>query len=38
VHGILHLCGMDHADEAEATEMEALERQLLERHQAGTGP
>jgi probable rRNA maturation factor len=38
VHGILHLCGMDHADDDEATEMETLERQLLERHQAGTGP
>jgi ssRNA-specific RNase YbeY (16S rRNA maturation enzyme) len=29
---------MDHADDDEATEMETLERQLLERHQAGTGP
>lgn len=38
VHAILHLCGMDHADDDEATEMETLERQLLERHQAGTGP
>jgi probable rRNA maturation factor len=37
VHGILHLLGMDHDDEAEAAAMEALERQLLAQHQAGTG-
>jgi probable rRNA maturation factor len=36
VHGILHLCGMDHADDDEATEMEALERELLVRCQNGT--
>lgn len=29
VHGILHLLGMDHAEEDEAAAMEALERQLL---------
>jgi probable rRNA maturation factor len=38
VHGILHLLGMDHNDEDEATAMEALERELLEQHHAGTGP
>lgn len=39
VHGILHLLGMDHEDEAEAEEMEALERELLQRlAPAGTGP
>jgi probable rRNA maturation factor len=32
VHGILHLLGMDHEDESEAEEMEALERELLTRH------
>lgn len=32
VHGILHLLGMDHEEEAAAEEMEALERQLLSRH------
>jgi probable rRNA maturation factor len=32
VHGILHLLGMDHEDEDEATEMEALEQLLLDRH------
>ncbi len=29
IHGCLHLLGYDHIDEAEAEEMEALERQLL---------
>lgn len=29
VHGCLHLLDFDHADEAEATEMEALERSIL---------
>ena len=32
VHGLLHLLGMDHEDEAEAERMEALERQLLARY------
>lgn len=31
VHGILHLLGMDHEDEAEAEEMEQRERALLAR-------
>jgi probable rRNA maturation factor len=31
VHGILHLMGMDHVDDAEANEMEARERELLEK-------
>jgi len=31
VHGLLHLLGMDHQDEAEAERMEALEQQLLKR-------
>ncbi len=31
VHGLLHLLGMDHEDDAEATRMEALEQQLLKR-------
>ena len=31
VHGILHLLGMDHLDDDEAEEMEARERELLER-------
>jgi len=31
VHGLLHLLGMDHEDDAEAEEMEALEQQLLRR-------
>jgi probable rRNA maturation factor len=32
VHGILHLLGMDHVDEQEATAMEQRERELLERY------
>jgi probable rRNA maturation factor len=32
VHGLLHLLGMDHEEEAEAERMEALERELLARH------
>jgi probable rRNA maturation factor len=31
VHGLLHLLGMDHEDDAEAERMEALEQQLLSR-------
>jgi probable rRNA maturation factor len=31
VHGILHLLGLDHEDDGEAEEMEALERDLLAR-------
>jgi len=31
VHGLLHLLGMDHQDDAEAERMEALEQQLLDR-------
>lgn len=29
VHGLLHLCGMDHVHDAEAEAMEARERELL---------
>jgi probable rRNA maturation factor len=32
VHGILHLLGMDHVDEEEATAMELRERELLDRY------
>jgi probable rRNA maturation factor len=32
VHGLLHLLGLDHEDEAEAERMEALEQQLLTRY------
>ncbi|MFI5002083.1 MAG: rRNA maturation RNase YbeY, partial [Reyranellales bacterium] len=31
VHGTLHLLGYDHADDAEAERMEALERRILAR-------
>ena len=31
LHGLLHLLGHDHEDEAEAEEMEALERGALAR-------
>jgi probable rRNA maturation factor len=31
VHGVLHLLGYDHESAAEADEMEALEREILER-------
>jgi len=32
VHGVLHVLGMDHADAAEATAMQARERELLDKH------
>jgi probable rRNA maturation factor len=32
VHGVLHLLGWDHEEDAEAEEMEARERVLLARH------
>jgi probable rRNA maturation factor len=32
VHGVLHLLGMDHAEDDEAEAMEARERELLARH------
>ena len=32
VHGILHLMGMDHVDDAEANEMERRERELLAQY------
>jgi probable rRNA maturation factor len=35
VHGILHLLGMDHEDDAEAVAMEELEQQLLTAHYRG---
>ena len=39
VHGVLHVLGMDHADEAETAAMQARERDLLARHgpRAGGG-
>ena len=38
VHGLLHLLGMDHENEAEAERMEALEQQLLTRfHRVSRG-
>jgi len=35
VHGLLHLLGMDHQNDAEARRMESLERRLLAKHHAG---
>jgi len=32
VHGILHLLGMDHADDDERVAMQARERELLAAH------
>ena len=32
VHGLLHLLGMDHEDDAEAERMETLEQELLTRY------
>jgi len=34
-HGVLHVCGWDHADPAEETAMRTLERELLEREPLG---
>lgn len=31
VHGVLHACGLDHQEDAEAEHMEALEAQVLKR-------
>ncbi|MHB1584213.1 MAG: rRNA maturation RNase YbeY [Acidimicrobiales bacterium] len=38
VHGLLHLLGMDHEDEADAERMEKLERRLLARFHRPAGP
>ncbi len=38
VHGLLHLLGMDHEDDAEAERMEALEQELLARYHRGQVP
>ena len=38
VHGVLHLLGMDHAEEDEAEAMEARERELLEKFHRSSGP
>jgi len=38
VHGLLHLLGMDHEEEADAERMEKLERSLLARFHRRTGP
>ena len=37
VHGVLHVLGMDHADEAETAVMQARERELLARHGPSAG-
>lgn len=37
VHGLLHLCGYDHMDDAEAEAMEARERELLAAYRASRG-
>ncbi|WP_251197906.1 rRNA maturation RNase YbeY [Anaerotardibacter muris] len=37
-HGLLHLCGYDHIEDAEAEEMEALEDQLLKAWFGGIRP
>ena len=34
VHGILHLCGMDHMEDAEAEAMEAREQEILQAWRA----
>lgn len=38
VHGVLHLLGMDHAEDEEAEAMEARERELLEKFHRGGAP
>jgi len=38
VHGLLHLLGMDHEVEAEAEQMEGLERKLLARYHQADAP
>jgi probable rRNA maturation factor len=38
VHGLLHLLGMDHEDDAEAERMEALEQELLTRYYRNVVP
>jgi len=38
VHGVLHLCGMDHEADAEAEVMEAREQELLALHFRAGGP
>jgi probable rRNA maturation factor len=38
VHGLLHLLGMDHEEDAEAEKMERLERKLLARFHRPSGP
>jgi len=38
VHGLLHLLGLDHEDEAEAERMEALEQSLLNRYHRTQAP
>jgi probable rRNA maturation factor len=38
VHGLLHLLGLDHEDDAEAERMEALEQELLTRYHRGQVP
>lgn len=37
VHGVLHILGMDHAEDAERAEMQARERELLDRFHHGIG-
>jgi probable rRNA maturation factor len=38
VHGLLHLLGLDHEDDAEAERMEALEQELLNRYYRTEAP
>jgi rRNA maturation RNase YbeY len=38
VHGILHLCGFDHAEPAEEQAMRARTNELLARWRAGERP